>query len=101
MTRHSDQDGLRDREEREQGEVEALGRMRKQAGRVDGMQAGAPTTGNVLYNKCRMLRTATLSELCSMCSLKTLSFLTRLCLDIHTSTSKIHFIPAVFVLGLT
>lgn len=36
--------------------------MRKQAGRGDGMQAGAPTMGNVLYNKCMMLRTATLSD---------------------------------------
>lgn len=83
VKRHSDQDGLREREERERVEVEALGgRESRREGWAEYREALLEQE-MFLYSKCMMLRTATLSELCFMCSLKTFPFLTRVCLDLY------------------
>lgn len=81
--RHSDQDGLREGEEREHVEVEALGGRESRWEGWTEYREELLRGEMFLYSKCTMLRTATLSELRFMCPLKTSSFLTRLCLDTY------------------
>lgn len=75
--RQSDQDGLRG------GEAEALGGRESRWEGWIGCKQELPRREMFLYIKCMTLRTATLSELRLMCSLKSFSFLTRLCLHRH------------------
>lgn len=88
------------REEREHVEVEALGgRESRREGWAEYREA-LLRREMFLHSKWTMLRTATLSELRLMCSLKTFPSSPGSALT-YTSVSMTLFTPAIFVLGLT